>query len=58
VTVAEAARVLGVSSQRVKQHIASGRIVAYKIGSHWDVSPESVAAFTPGKPGRPARKEG
>lgn len=62
-TAQEAARILGertgrgMSPQRVKQYIKAGRLVAYKIDGRWDVTPESVAAFTTGKPGRP-KKEG
>lgn len=55
-TIPEAATELGVSAQRVRRLAARGRIVgAVKCGRDWLIP--APVRVTPGKPGRPARRE-
>lgn len=59
IDVATTAQMLGVSEQRVRAMLATGRLKGEKIGRYWVVSETSVAerrASRP-RPGRPSSKE-
>ncbi|MBO7674778.1 MAG: DNA-binding protein [Atopobiaceae bacterium] len=60
-STSEAARILGITPQRVTQLIAQGTLEAARVGRTWIVSPESVERrirHSSSKGGRPKRGEG
>jgi excisionase family DNA binding protein len=50
---AEAARRLGVSPNRVRALISSGRLKATRVGREWLVNPQDLVAVKKRIPGRP-----
>lgn len=50
ISTKDAAKLLGVSGQRVRDLIKAGRLEAFKIGRDWAVSLDSVQEFERGKP--------
>jgi excisionase family DNA binding protein len=54
-TTAEAADQLGITSRRVRQLIADGRIAAKKVGRDYVIDPRSLKAVEDRKTGRPAK---
>ena len=56
----EAAKRLGISPNRLRDLIASGRLKAQKIGREYAINPKDLAAVKKRAPGRPrkARKPG
>lgn len=54
-TVAQAARALGVNRWRVHQLIRAGRLPAERLGSVLVVRRTDVLAYQPRPPGRPAK---
>lgn len=58
-TAAEAAAKLHVSSQRIRQWIAAGRLPATHHGRDWWIEPKDLEQFAslPRQNGRPSRKE-
>ena len=55
-TVGQAAARLHVHQNTIRKAIRDGRIKAQRIGRDWLMSDTAVAAYLPGKPGRPALK--
>ena len=55
VSTAEAARELHISTQRVRQLIAAGRLKATRVGRNWVVQNEDLEAVRNRIPGRPKR---
>jgi excisionase family DNA binding protein len=49
----EVGRLLGVSGQRVRQLISTGRLRATKMGRDWFVLPADLEPVRERKPGRP-----
>jgi excisionase family DNA binding protein len=49
-STAEAAKLLDVSPQRVRDLIKAGRLEAFKVGRDWAVSRKSVEEFERAKP--------
>jgi len=58
VTVAEAARILGLSPATVRRQIANGRIEASKPGRDWDIPDEEVRRYRAVSRGKPGRRPG
>ena len=56
-TVPQAAHILKVSQQRVRQYIADGALPAKKYGTAWLIKSEDVADFKPRANGRPRKTE-
>jgi excisionase family DNA binding protein len=54
-TVAQAADLLGISPQRVRQLISAGRLKAEKAGRDWLIDPPDLEAVRERKPGRPRK---
>lgn len=52
----EAAKVLGVNEQRIRQLCAEGRM-GRKVGRDWVITAEEIEANRVRKPGRPAKSE-
>lgn len=44
-TLPEAARILGVTPDTLRQQIHAGRLVARKVGRDWHVTPGEVARY-------------
>ena len=55
-TVPQAAHILKVSQQRVRQYIADGALPAKKYGTAWLIKSEDVADFKPRANGRPRKQ--
>lgn len=54
----EAARILGVSTGRIRQLVAAGQLEAEKLGRGWRISEESLASYRlRAKPGRPKKTD-
>jgi excisionase family DNA binding protein len=51
----EAAKRLGISSNRVRDLIASGRLKAQKIGREYAINPSDLKAVQNRMPGRPRK---
>jgi len=51
----EAARQLGISSNRVRDLIASGRLKAQKIGREYAINPSDLKVVQNRRPGRPRK---
>jgi len=58
ISVTEAARRLGLSPQRVRQFVESGRLRARKVGAQWVIRAADLRRFAnkPRRPGRPVSK--
>lgn len=52
-TVADAAKELGVSERRIRAMVGSGRLKAAKFGRAWMIDPVDLDAVRERKPGRP-----
>ncbi len=50
ISTKDAAKLLGVSGQRVRDLIKAGRLEAFKVGRDWAVSRKSVEEFERAKP--------
>jgi excisionase family DNA binding protein len=57
ITTAEAAEKLGITSIRVRQLIASGRLPAKEYGQIWLIKPADLAKVRVRKTGRPRGKQ-
>jgi excisionase family DNA binding protein len=55
ISTAEAARRLGVTTNRVRALIEAKRLKAIKIGREWLIDPKDLAAVKNRKPGRPRK---
>lgn len=55
-TVAEAAEVLRIHPDTLREHLRAGRIRGIKVGAHWRV-PEDVGEVPPREPTVPRRRE-
>jgi excisionase family DNA binding protein len=54
-TTLEAAAALGVTPQRVRVLIATGRLKAQKVGRDWLIAPPALEAVRERKSGRPRK---
>ena len=55
ITTAEAARRLGVTSNRVRAMIRANRLKAFKFGREWLIDPKDLDAVKERKVGRPRK---
>jgi excisionase family DNA binding protein len=56
-TTEEAAKIIGVSTSRLRRFASAGRLPALKRVGCWFFKPESVKDFKPNPSGRPAKKQ-
>ena len=54
-SVREAAAILGVNEQRVRQLIKAGRLTAQKVGKLWVIQERALERVKVRKPGRPKK---
>jgi excisionase family DNA binding protein len=55
-TLADAARVLGVTPATLRQQIANGRLRAKKLGPIWTVTPKEIERYRAASRGKPGRR--